>query len=189
MAEKFCLWPNFHVITGFFNMPQIWDRGQTAVLPFRRKACWGFFSPEKFLLLRSGLNLRTRVPEDSMLTTRPSKPLFWREGFGNHVGCQYKNTSFNDSSPRTTASNYLTYMSRRVSWEISMISSLSVVLLDLYKPKQTSVFLRHFLVLQQSYLFLCYRDFKGLLLSSPYSIALQFTPVWPAGCSEYIINI
>jgi hypothetical protein len=32
---------------GIFNMPQICDMGQTALLPFRRKACSGFFSPEK----------------------------------------------------------------------------------------------------------------------------------------------
>ena len=30
-----------------FYMPQICDMGQTALLPFRRKACWGFFRPEK----------------------------------------------------------------------------------------------------------------------------------------------
>jgi hypothetical protein len=28
--------------TGFFYAPQICDTGQTALLPFRRKACWGF---------------------------------------------------------------------------------------------------------------------------------------------------
>jgi hypothetical protein len=28
-------------------MPQICDMGQTALLPFRRKACWGFFRPKK----------------------------------------------------------------------------------------------------------------------------------------------
>jgi hypothetical protein len=27
-------------------MPQIWDMGQTALLPFRRKACWRFFRPK-----------------------------------------------------------------------------------------------------------------------------------------------
>jgi hypothetical protein len=32
---------------GIFYMPQICDMGQTALFPFRRKACWGFFSPEK----------------------------------------------------------------------------------------------------------------------------------------------
>jgi hypothetical protein len=43
MAGKFSLWPNFHVVTGFFNMPQICNMGQMALLLFRRKACWGFF--------------------------------------------------------------------------------------------------------------------------------------------------
>jgi hypothetical protein len=42
MASKFCLWPNFHVITGFFNMPQICNMGQTALIPFRRKKSDGF---------------------------------------------------------------------------------------------------------------------------------------------------
>ena len=27
-------------------MPQIYDMGPTAVLPLRRKACWGFFRPK-----------------------------------------------------------------------------------------------------------------------------------------------
>jgi hypothetical protein len=30
---------------GIFDMPQIYDMGPTALLPLRRKACWGFFSP------------------------------------------------------------------------------------------------------------------------------------------------
>jgi hypothetical protein len=34
------------VIIGFFYMPQSCDMGQTALLPFRRKACWGFFHPK-----------------------------------------------------------------------------------------------------------------------------------------------
>ena len=32
---------------GIFYMPQIYDMGPTALLPLRRKACWGFFSPLK----------------------------------------------------------------------------------------------------------------------------------------------
>jgi len=27
-------------------MPQIYDMGPTALLPLRRKACWGFFRPK-----------------------------------------------------------------------------------------------------------------------------------------------
>jgi len=46
-------------------MPQNWDMGQILSFPLRRKACGG---------LRPGLNPRTRVPEASMLTTRPPKP-------------------------------------------------------------------------------------------------------------------
>jgi hypothetical protein len=34
------------MITGFINMPQICDMGQTALLPFQTKACCGFFRPK-----------------------------------------------------------------------------------------------------------------------------------------------
>jgi hypothetical protein len=37
---------DFHVIAGFFNIRQICDMGQTALLPLRRKACWGFCRPK-----------------------------------------------------------------------------------------------------------------------------------------------
>jgi hypothetical protein len=44
MAEKFCriprhFWVRLHAVRH--------DMGQTTLLPLRRKACWGFFSPEK----------------------------------------------------------------------------------------------------------------------------------------------
>jgi hypothetical protein len=32
---------------GVFNMSQICDMGPTVFISFRRKACWGFFRPEK----------------------------------------------------------------------------------------------------------------------------------------------
>jgi hypothetical protein len=35
--------PTSTVHLGFFYMPQICDMGPTALLSFRRKACWGFF--------------------------------------------------------------------------------------------------------------------------------------------------
>ena len=39
---------DFHAYTfGLFSMPQICDIRQMVLLPFRRKACWGFFRPEK----------------------------------------------------------------------------------------------------------------------------------------------
>jgi hypothetical protein len=39
-----------------------------ALLPLRRKACWGYFCPEKSWRLRPSLNPRTWVLKGSMLT-------------------------------------------------------------------------------------------------------------------------
>jgi hypothetical protein len=44
-----------------FYMPQVCNMGPTAVLPFQRKARWGFFRPEKSWRLRPGLNPWTWV--------------------------------------------------------------------------------------------------------------------------------
>jgi hypothetical protein len=52
---------------GIFYMPQIYNIGQTALLPLWRKACWGFFCPEKSWQLRPGLNPRTWVLKGSTL--------------------------------------------------------------------------------------------------------------------------
>jgi hypothetical protein len=46
-------------------MPQTHDMGPPVLLPLRRKACWGFFSPRKIRRLRPGLNPRTWVVEAS----------------------------------------------------------------------------------------------------------------------------
>ena len=65
-------------------MPQICGMGRTALLPLRRKACWGLFRPknptasagfEPAILGTRGSNPRSWVPEASTLTTRPPKPL------------------------------------------------------------------------------------------------------------------
>ena len=64
---------------GIFYMPQIYDLGPTALLPLRRKACWGFFRPLKIRRLRPGLNPRTRVLKASTL------PLDHR----SRLGCAY----------------------------------------------------------------------------------------------------
>jgi hypothetical protein len=59
--------------SGIFYMPQICDMGQMALLPFQRKACWGFFHPKNpTALARSEPTIW--VPEASVLTTRPLKP-------------------------------------------------------------------------------------------------------------------
>ena len=48
-------------------MPQIYDMRPTALLPLWRKACWGFFHPEKSWRFRPGLNSRTWVLKGSTL--------------------------------------------------------------------------------------------------------------------------
>jgi len=58
---------DFHVNLGIFYTPQINDMGPTALLPFRRKACWGFFRAENSWRLRPGLNPRTWVLKGSTL--------------------------------------------------------------------------------------------------------------------------
>jgi len=65
---ELCGWEltgNFHVNSGIFYMLQICDMGPTALLPFRRKACWRFFCAEKSWRLRSGLNPQTWVLKGS----------------------------------------------------------------------------------------------------------------------------
>jgi hypothetical protein len=62
--------------TRFFYMPQSWEMGQIILLPLRSKACCGF-STEKIRRLRSGANPRSWVPEASMQTPRPPKPLWF----------------------------------------------------------------------------------------------------------------
>jgi len=47
-------------------MPQIYDMGPTALLPLRRKACWGIFAL-KIRRLRPGLNPQTWVLKASTL--------------------------------------------------------------------------------------------------------------------------
>ena len=55
---------DFHAYTfGFFCMPQICDMGQAALLPFRRKARWGFFRPEKSDLGTKGQHAISRSPK------------------------------------------------------------------------------------------------------------------------------
>jgi len=68
-------------------MPQIYDMGPTALLPFRRKACWGFFRPEKFWRLRPGLNPRTWVLKGSTLPLDRQSRLFFVALVSQHAKC------------------------------------------------------------------------------------------------------
>jgi hypothetical protein len=87
-------WPNFarqsdfHLIAGFFNVPQSCDMGQMALLPLQRKACWGFCRPKNDGFGRVW-TLWTWVP--SMLTTRPPKQLVW-------IYCHYSRASISAES-------------------------------------------------------------------------------------------
>ena len=75
LYKEFCQHIVIHGGTRFFYMPQTWDMG-------------GFFRR-----LRPGLNPRTRVPEASMLTTRPPKPSLFVLTL-----CVKTDASFNNSS-------------------------------------------------------------------------------------------
>ena len=67
----------------FFYMPQICDMGQTALLPFRRKACWGFFTLKNPMASArfEPANLGTKGQH---ATSRPPKPLFYPLLFHSH---------------------------------------------------------------------------------------------------------
>jgi hypothetical protein len=84
---------DFHGTVRVLYMSQIYDMGPTALLPLRRKACWGFFSPLKIRRLHTGLNPRTWVLKASTLPldhrsrlarVRPSK----LQTCGQFVSCE-----------------------------------------------------------------------------------------------------
>ena len=54
-------------------MPQIYDMGPTALLPLRRKACWGFFRP-KNPTASAGFELANLGTKGQHATPRPPKP-------------------------------------------------------------------------------------------------------------------
>jgi hypothetical protein len=58
---------------GIFYMPQIYDMGPTALLPLRRKACWGFFFFRPKNPTASAGFEPANLGTASMLTTRPPK--------------------------------------------------------------------------------------------------------------------
>jgi hypothetical protein len=76
MADKFCLGPNFHVITRVLLCAAHLRHGTNGFTSLPKEGMPRIFTPEKIRWLRPGLNSRTRVPEASMLTTRPPK-LLW----------------------------------------------------------------------------------------------------------------
>jgi len=67
LAGNFAYMSNSTLHLGIFYMPQICDMGPTTLLPLRRKACWGFFRPEKSWRLRPEWNPRTWLLKGSTL--------------------------------------------------------------------------------------------------------------------------
>ena len=65
---------NFHLSLGIFYIPQIYDMGPTALLPLRRKACWGFFRPKN--PASAGFEPAILGTKDQHATPRPPKPIY-----------------------------------------------------------------------------------------------------------------
>ena len=89
---------DFHVNPGFFDMPRKSATWETALLPPQGRHAVDFFA-RKIRRLRPGSNPRSWVPEASMLTTRPPKPLhymLWNSKF------DYRFTGENVSTSATT---------------------------------------------------------------------------------------
>ena len=63
-----------------FYMPQIYEMGPTALLPLRRKACWGFFHP-KNLTASAGFEPVNLGTKGQHATPRPLKPIYSKQMF------------------------------------------------------------------------------------------------------------
>ena len=75
MAHELCLkCPTSTYHSGIFYMPQIYDMGPTALLPLRRKACWGFFFALKNPTASVGFEPANLGTKDQHATSRPPKP-------------------------------------------------------------------------------------------------------------------
>jgi hypothetical protein len=71
---------------GIFNMPQIYDMGSTALLPLRRKACWGFFRPSA----SAGFEHANLGTKGQHATPRSPKPIIkWIIGIIRKIGSPF----------------------------------------------------------------------------------------------------
>jgi len=66
---------NSMLYLGIIYMPQICNMGLMALLPLRRKACWGFSSPWKILAASAGFEPVNLGTYKQHATPRPPKPL------------------------------------------------------------------------------------------------------------------
>jgi hypothetical protein len=74
MAENFAESGDFHVTFWFFLHAVKHDMRQTALLPLRRKACWGFFRP-KNPTASAGFEPANLGTKGQHAISRPPKPL------------------------------------------------------------------------------------------------------------------
>jgi hypothetical protein len=75
MDEKWWLDGAWDMYPRFFYMPQICDMGPIILLPFRRKACWGFLSPFKNPTASAGFGPANLGSRGQHATSAPPKPL------------------------------------------------------------------------------------------------------------------
>ena len=88
---NFACGSDFHVNPGFFDMPRKSATWETALLPPQGRHAVDFFA-RKIRRLRPRSNPRSWVPEASMLTTRPPKPLHYIYNysiFGGDLLCRF----------------------------------------------------------------------------------------------------
>jgi hypothetical protein len=74
MTGNFANNGNFHAIVRIFYMPQICDMGPTALLPSRRKACWGIFFALKNPMASAGFEPANLGTRGQHATSRPLVP-------------------------------------------------------------------------------------------------------------------
>jgi hypothetical protein len=86
MAAEFCLQDISFMLVRFFYMPYIYYMGPMALLPLRRKLCYGFLSPLKIHHPLPGLNPRTLGPVPSTLPLdHRGRPCFFLWGLMNEM--------------------------------------------------------------------------------------------------------
>ena len=81
-------------------MPQIYDMGPMALLPLRRKACWGFFCPKNPMASArtEPANLGTKGQHT---TPRPPKPIIRYTDSKMILACLFNNGKFTEKSTGT----------------------------------------------------------------------------------------
>jgi hypothetical protein len=135
MGETFCLhWLLPRQCRDFLAS----DMEPTALLPLRRKACWGYSSSWNIRRLRLGSNPRTWVPEASILTPWPPKPLL---GGSKSAGKLHKAKHFKMSEAVPRVANSYTSVTT-VEHIINDKKKYHKILRDLkcsFKPQETNV--------------------------------------------------